>query len=293
MVALLGTVPPDVRDAVAARADLIDAAALAALPADRRQGITRGLTTAMNGLDAAMMALLPNLASITSVGAGMDRFDPPALAARGIALYPTPDVMTEDTAEAAVGLVFALLRNIVGNDRFVRRGDWARGRAPYGRRVSACRVGIVGLGRIGGRIAAKLTALGCDVSYTGRGEKEGPWRFEPDLGQLARQVDVLVLSCAGGDATRGLVDARILGLLGPDGYLVNVARGSVVDEPALLDALERGGIAGAALDVFASEPNLDARFLDLPNCILQPHASVYTRENRRDLMAEVIRLLGL
>jgi lactate dehydrogenase-like 2-hydroxyacid dehydrogenase len=247
----------------------------------------------MSGAKQAVLEDLPCLTTIASVGAGMDRFDLAWLSARGIEVHPTPHVMTEDTAECAVGLVFALLRNIVSNDFFVRRGNWANARAPFGWRISERRVGVVGLGRIGGRVAAKLGALGCEVSYSGRTEKDVPWRFEPDVGALAQSVDVLVLCCAGGEATRGLIDGKVLRLLGPQGFLVNVSRGSVVDESALIAALEQSLIAGAALDVFENEPTPDPRFLDAPNCILQPHAAVFTQENRRDLIAEIRRLLGL
>jgi lactate dehydrogenase-like 2-hydroxyacid dehydrogenase len=201
--------------------------------------------------------------------------------------------MTEDTAECAVGLIFALLRNVVANDGFVRSGDWASARAPLGSRISARKIGIVGLGRIGSRVAQKLSALGCEVMYHGRTEKQVRWPFVPDVGNLVDQVDVLVLTCAGGAQTRGMVDAALLRRLGRDGFLINVSRGSVVDEPALITALQQGQIAGAALDVFEAEPTPDPRFLQVQNCILSPHAAVFTHENRRDLIAEIRRLLAL
>lgn len=291
-VALLGSLPADVPGRLGTAFDLIGGDALSALTAAERAAITHGLTSAMGGADRKAVADLPNLSTIVSIGAGMDRFDLPWLAARGIAVHPTPDVMTEDTAEFAVGLLFALLRNIVVNDRFMRSGDWAAGRARLGWRLSGRQIGIVGLGRIGSRIAAKLTALDCAVSYTGRSGKDVPWQFVPDLADLARTVDGLVLSCAGGEGTQGLVDARILDLLGPQGYLVNVSRGSVVDESALIAALQRGSIAGAALDVFATEPTPNPQFFELSNCILEPHVSVYTHENRRDLVTALMRLLS-
>ncbi|MEO9901477.1 NAD(P)-dependent oxidoreductase [Nisaea sp.] len=291
IIALLGAIPADVAAALGQVFDLIGHDDLQTLTERQRETITRGLTSAMGGVNHAMAEQLPGLEAVASVGAGMDRFDLPWLSERGIALHPTPDVMTEDTAEFAVGLIFALLRNIVSNDGFVRRGAWAAGRAPLGYRISGRKIGIVGLGRIGSRIAGKLTALGCDVAYSGPRKKDTPWRFEPDLAEMAQKVDVLVLSCAGGEATRGIIDAEILGQLGPQGYLVNVSRGSVVDEKALIEALERKTIAGAALDVFENEPSLDPRFPELQNCILQPHASVFTRENRRDLVAALEEIL--
>ena len=292
-VALLGQIPPDVRAALDGDARLVDVGALAAMDAGARGGIARGLTSAIGGADAQVLAMLPGLRTIVSVGAGTDRFDMADLERRGITLHSTPDVMTEDTAEYAVALVFATLRGVVANDRFVRRGDWASARAPLGRRVTGRRVGIVGLGRIGGRVAEKLSAMGCEVTYTARAAKDVRWSFVADVGDLAQAVDVLTLTCAGGERTRGLVDAAVLDRLGPEGVLVNVSRGSVVDEPSLIAALEEGRIAGAALDVFGDEPTPDARFADLQNCILSPHAATFTRENRRDLIAVIRRLLGL
>ena len=285
-VALLGSVPADVKAALDGDVTLLGAEALAAMEPPTRTGISCGLTSAIGGIGTDVLSLLPGLRTIASVGAGTEVFDLADLKARGITLHPTADVMTEDTAECAVGLVFAALRNLAGNDRFVRRGDWANARAPLGWRVSGRRVGVVGLGRIGGRVADKLSALGCKVSYTGRSPKDVPWVFAADIGALAGSVDVLVLTCAGGEATRGLVDADVLERLGPDGFVVNVSRGSVVDETALIAALDQGRIAGAALDVFETEPSPSPQLLDLPNCVLSPHAAVFTRENRHDLIAE-------
>lgn len=290
-VALLGKVPADMVAALVDDFDLAEEQAVRALNEVQRNAISHGLTSALSGVDPIALGGLPGLTTIASVGAGMDKFDLATLSARGIRVCPTGDVMAEDTAECAVGLVFAMLRNIVSNDRFVRNGNWATARAPLGGRISGRRIGIVGLGRIGGRVAAKLAAIGCAVSYTGRGPKDVPWTFLPDIGALAASVDVLMLTCAGGPATQGIVNAKVLNQLGPRGFLVNVARGSVVVEDALIDALELGRIAGAALDVFEDEPTPNRRFLDLPNCILSPHAAVFTQENRRDLIAEIKRLL--
>lgn len=290
-VALLGLVPPDVRTALEDTFELLDPAAVQGLDEAERLAITHGLTSAMGGVDPDALAALPSLTDIASVGAGMDRFDLAGLSSRGVAIHNTAAIMVEDVAECAIGLIFAVLRNVVSNDRFVREGAWASARAPLGSRLSGRKVGIVGLGRIGGRVAEKLGGLGCDVSYTGRGRKDVPWSFLPDLSALAQVVDVLVLTCAGGAGTKGIIDADVLRQLGPKGFLVNVSRGSVVDEAALIGALKCGHIAGAALDVFEGEPNPDQRFLDLPNCVLSPHSAVYTQENRRDLIAEIKRLL--
>ncbi|MCG6885205.1 MAG: 2-hydroxyacid dehydrogenase [Silicimonas sp.] len=292
-VAVLGVVPADVRAALEADAELMPVAEWTALSADARGQIRLGLTSAMGGADKTLIEQLPGLRRIASVGAGVDRFDQPWLASRGIEFVPTPEVMTEDTAECAVALTFAALRNVAANDRFFRRGHWRERRVSFGRRVSGSNVGIVGLGRIGRRIAEKLSALGCEVAYTGRTAKDGPWRFEPDVLRLAEASDVIILSCAGGESTHHLASTALLGALGPDGYLVNVSRGSVVDEEALIAALGEGSIAGAALDVFENEPTPDARFASLENCVLSPHAAIYTRQNRVGLIARMREILGL
>lgn len=291
-IAVLGNIPPDMRAAMEAQTTLFDPAALDALEPARRERIALALTSAIIGAPEGLLATLSGLRRIASIGAGVDRYDIDALAARGIEVCATPEVMTEDTADMAVGLVFAVLRRLVENDAFVRRGDWSKGRAPPGRRVSGRRVGIVGLGRIGARVAAKLHGVGCGISYTGRSEKPGvPWAYLPDPVALAAEVDVLVLTCAGGAATRHLVNRELLQALGCDGIVVNVSRGSVVDEAALLDALESGAIAGAGLDVYENEPEPDAKFLSAPNLVLQPHAAVLTAENRVDLAARLRELL--
>lgn len=290
-VALLGPVPQDVQDALKDDFLFLPVKDWADLPAEARTDLRLGLTSAMGGASAELLVQLPGLCRIASVGAGIDRFDLDWLQGRGITLSPTPEVMTEDTADCAVALLFASLRNIVPNDRLVRSGAWAGTRAPLGMRPSAARVGIIGLGRIGSRIADKLSAFGCSIAYTGRKPKDVSWRFEPDLLALARDCDVLIFSCAGGEETRHLVNAELLQALGPDGYLINVSRGSVVDENALIAALEERRIAGAALDVFENEPTPDSRFLALENCILSPHAAVYTRQNRVDLIARIREIL--
>lgn len=292
-VAMLCAVAPDMVAALSHDYELIPHGALPDLSPTRRAGITRALTMAMGGAPEALIELLPNLKRIASVGAGLDLFDEDALDRRGIALLPTPHVMTTDTADLAVALVFAVMRNVVVNDRHVRSGAWADARAGLGARVSGKRAGIVGLGRIGRAVAERLSGLGLAVSYTGRSPKpDVDWPFVADVTGLAATVDILCLTCSGGAETRGLVDAGVLRALGPTGFLINVSRGSVVDEAALLDALESGAIAGAGLDVFEGEPRIDPRFAALDTAVLSPHSAVYTRENRIDLAAELGRLLA-
>ena len=292
-VALLCPLADDLHAALAERFDLIEPEGLARLPAAERQTLIRAVTMAMHGAPPEMLALLPSLATLVSCGAGQDKYDPAALAARGIALHATSDVMTEDTADMAVALVFAIARGIVQRDGFVRSGQWTQRRSERSTRVFGKRAGIVGLGRIGTRVAQRLLGLGLRVSYFGPREKPGvTYPYVNEIGRLAGEVDFLVLTCSGGEATRHLVDRGVLEKLGPDGFLINLSRGSVVDEEALLDALEVDAIAGAALDVFAKEPAPNARFFSLSNVVLQPHASVLTHENLRELVAEVCRTLA-
>jgi lactate dehydrogenase-like 2-hydroxyacid dehydrogenase len=290
-IALFGSLPPQVPNAVAQRSDLI---LLSEVTPEQAAQITLGLTSAMNGASKQMLDALPRLEKIVSCGAGLDRFDFDEIKLRGIAFHHTGHLMTQDTAEMAVALVFALLRQVLQNDAHVRSGAWAERRADPSTRLSGKRVGIVGLGKIGHTIAQMLSPLGMTVSYTGPNAKpDVPWVYQPDLLQLSRDVDILILACSGGPATRHLVNAPVLAALGKGGFLVNVARGSVVDEDALIHALETGEISGAGLDVFEREPTPDPRFSRLDTVVLQPHSATLTHENRAELVTEVLALLGL
>jgi lactate dehydrogenase-like 2-hydroxyacid dehydrogenase len=292
-LALLCPLAADLHAALAERFELIEPGALAQMPATERQCLTRAVTMAMRGAPTELLDLLPALDTLVSCGAGLETYDPAALAARGIALHPTPDVMAEDTADMAVALVYAVARNIVQGDHYVRNGRWAQRRSDRSVRVVGKRAGIVGLGRIGTRVAQRLAGIGLQVSYFGPREKPGvTYPYVGEIKRLASEVDFLVLTCSGGSATHHLVDRSVLEKLGPDGFLINVSRGSVVDEEALLDALEAGAIAGAGLDVFAQEPTPNPRFLALGNVVVQPHASVLTHENLRDLVAKICRILA-
>jgi hydroxypyruvate reductase len=292
-VALLCPLATDLHAALAERFELIEPDALAQLPAAERQILTRAVTMATRGAPPELLDLLPSLNTLVSCGAGQDKYDPAALAARGIALHPTPDVMTEDTADMAVALIYAVAREIVRGDAFVRSGRWTERRSERSTRVVGKHAGIVGLGRIGTRVAKRLSGVGLRVSYFGPREKPGiAYPYIGEITRLAAEVDFLVLTCSAGPATHHLVDRPVLEQLGPDGFLINVSRGSVVDEEALLDALEAHTIAGAALDVFAKEPAPNPRFLALSNVVLQPHSSVLTHENLRELVAEIFRFTG-
>lgn len=228
-----------------------------------------------------LIAQLPALEVISVFGVGYDGVDVAAAHARGVPVTNTPEVLNDDVADLALGLLLAVARRIPQADRFVREGEWAKGPIALARKVTGARIGIVGIGRIGQAIAQRALAFGMDVAYTARSPRAGlPYTYHPDAAALAAAVDFLVVITPGGDATRGLIDARALQALGPKGYLVNVARGSVVDQPALIAALRDGVIAGAALDVFVDEPNVPAELRAMPNVVLTPHIGSGTRETR-------------
>ena len=223
---------------------------------------------------------LPALEIIATCGVGYDLI-PRALAAqRRIVVANTPDVLNAAVAELCIGSLLALLRRLPQADRYVRTGRWTAAGFPLATSLAGKHVGIVGMGRIGKEIARRLEMFGVALAYHGRTDQKLAWRYEADLATLARDCDILIVVAPGGADTKHLIDARVLDALGPAGYLVNVARGSLVDEQALLAALERGGIAGAALDVFDNEPDIDPRFCALDNVLLTPHLGSATRETR-------------
>lgn len=255
----------------------------------RCQAVRAILTIGHLGADAALIAALPKLELIACFGVGVDGVDFAATRARGIAVTNTPDVLTGDVADLAIGLAIAVMREMSRADRFVRAGDWAKGSFPLGRRFYGARVGVVGLGRIGQATAERAASFGCPVGYFNRSPKPGlPYEAFPTVQALADWAEVLIVTLAGGTGTRGIVDAAAIAALGPRGYLVNVSRGSTVDEAALLDALENGRIAGAGLDVFLNEPAIDPRFFALDNTVLLPHQGSATEETRR-LMGQLVR----
>lgn len=261
------------------------AAFIAGHGADIRAVATRGEL----GADAELIAALPKLELIACYGVGTDAIDLAACRARGIRVSNTPDVLNGDVADLAVGLTLALQRRIPAGDRFVRGGAWARGGMPLATRVFGQRIGIAGFGRIGGTIARRLSGFDVEVGYFSRSAKaDSPHRHFASLEAMADWCDVLIVILPGGEATRGIVGAQVLKALGPKGWLVNVSRGTTVDEGALLQALEEKSIAGAALDVFLNEPAIDARFAALDNVVLTPHHGSGTEQTRR-AMGELVR----
>ncbi|MGG5811039.1 2-hydroxyacid dehydrogenase [Falsiroseomonas sp. CW058] len=245
--------------------------------------------SAMAGCDAATFARLPDLRLLASMGTGLERIDLDAARARGIAVANTPDVLTEDTADFAIALLYGIARQVVWADRFVRDGRWAKERPAPSTRLFGKACGVFGLGRIGAAVARRAQGIGMRVAWSGpRPKPEAPWPHVPTLAELAERSDVLVLCCPGGEATRGVVDAGILRRLGLAGFLVNIARGEVVDEEALVAALRDGTIRGAATDVFRSEPVPDPRLLDLPNLVVAPHYASITHETRADIIGMIL-----
>ncbi|MEP6739338.1 MAG: 2-hydroxyacid dehydrogenase [Caldimonas sp.] len=229
-----------------------------------------------------LIAQLPALEIVSVFGVGYDGIDVAAARERGIAVTHTPNVLNDEVADLAMALVLAVSRRLVEADRYVRSRGWANGPMPLARKVSGARMGIVGLGRIGMAIARRAEAFGMSIAYTARNAKaEAPYRYFPSAAALAAEVDFLVVITPGGAATRKLIDAKVLAALGKKGYLVNVARGSVVDEQALVEALQNGVIAGAGLDVFENEPNVPAELLGLDNVVLTPHIGSATWQTRQ------------
>lgn len=234
-------------------------------------------------VDAGLIARLPALQIISVMGVGYDGIDVEAARARGVVVTHTPNVLNDEVADLAIGLMLAAARQLPAADRYVRSGHWeARGPMPLARKMSGSRLGIVGMGRIGQAIAHRAQAFGMPIAYTARSAKPGlPYRFVASVEELAAGSDFLVLITPGGEGTRHLVDAKVLRALGPKGILVNVARGSVVDEAALVDALEQGVLGGAALDVFEDEPRVPARLLALPHVVVAPHIGSATHSTRQ------------
>jgi len=236
---------------------------------------------------AELMDRLPALKIISVMGVGYDGIDVAAAKARGVVVTHTPGVLNDDVADLAIALMLALSRQIALADRYVRAGSWANGPLPLGRKMSGARLGIVGMGRIGQAIAHRAAAFSMRIAYTARSEKADlPYAYHPTPAALAAHSDFLVLITPGGAATRKLIDADVLKALGPQGCVINVARGSVIDEAALIEALRHKVIAGAGLDVFESEPNVPQALREMDNVVLTPHIGSATSQTRR-AMAEL------
>jgi lactate dehydrogenase-like 2-hydroxyacid dehydrogenase len=266
---------------------------LSDLPQDRLARI-RGVAACGGGAGAnsAMIAALPNLEIIASFGVGYDGVAVEAAAERGIIVTNTPDVLTEEVADTALGLLLMTARQLSSAERYLRAGSWASDGdiAPIPTTLRDRTVGIAGMGRIGIAVARRLEAMQIPVVYHNRSPREGVAnRYYANLADMARDVDTLICIMPGGDATRNLIDAGILSALGANGVLINVGRGSSVDEDALIKALSDGTICAAGLDVFATEPNVPAGLLALDNAVLLPHVgsnTAFTRNAMANLVVE-------
>ena len=250
------------------------------------KGVRALVTGTMVGADAALLDALPDLEVVIVAGGHVDLVDPDTVARRGIRITNTPNASAPDVADLAMALMLDATRRVSEADRWVRRGEWKEVGAPlFSRRLNGKRLGIVGLGAIGGRVASRAQAFDMDVAYTGRAAKPGvPYRYVENILQLATEVDVLSLHCSVTPATRKMIDSRVLAALGPAGILVNVARGPVVDQPALIAALRAGTIAAAGLDVFDDEPNVAADLMTLENVVLNPHHGAFTFEAKKTMV---------
>jgi hydroxypyruvate reductase len=241
----------------------------------------RAIVTGPGRVDAELMAALPKTEIIATQSVGTDHIDLAAAKARGIPVTNTPDVLTDDVADLAMALVLAVARRVVVGDRFVRDRKWLQANLPLATKVGGATMGVVGLGRIGQAIAKRAEAFGMKVVYYGpRAKADVTHRYYSDLVAMARDVDYLVVSCPGGPGTRHLVNAEVLKALGTKGVVVNISRGSVIEEAALVEMLRDGKLGGAGLDVFADEPRVPEALLALENVVLQPHVGSATHATR-------------
>ena len=258
-------------------------------------GTVRGLATfGPMPVDGKLMDALPKLEIISNFGVGVDAINLDDASKRNIIVTNTPDVLNEAVADTAIALVLNTVRKFPQSEVYLRAGNWAsRGPYPLTTDIGGKTLGILGLGRIGEAIARRAVACGMQIRYHNRSRKDVPYPYDPDPVTLAKNSDVLLVVTPATAETSRIINARVLDALGPEGYLVNIARGSVVDEPALLRYLQEKRIAGAGLDVFADEPRVPPEFFGLDNAVLFPHvgsATVETRKAMGDLQVENLRL---
>ncbi|WP_448188927.1 2-hydroxyacid dehydrogenase [Azospirillum sp. sgz301742] len=263
-----------------------DRAAFVAGLADRVRGVVTGGGT---GISNDVLNALPKLEIISVNGVGTDKIDLDLCRRRGIRVCTTLGTLTDDVADMAFGLMLAVTRRLAQGDRFVRAGGWLNGGLPLGRKLTGKRLGIFGLGQIGRAIAKRAAGFAMDVSYVNRSPVEGvSYRAVGDIVELAKSVDILVIAASASAETKGIIGRAVLDALGPEGVLVNVARGSLIDEPELVAALSEGRLGGAGLDVFADEPRVPAALFTLDNVVLEPHQASATLETRRAMGALVL-----
>ena len=236
----------------------------------------------------SLLSGLPNLEVISVFGVGYDGVPIALCQQRGIRVTNTPDVLTEDVADIATALVLMTSRRLAEAEKFIRAGSWTSGAFPLAHALRGKTAGIVGLGRIGKAIADRLTAHGLTIAYFGRQQQVVAYDYCDSLCGLAKKADFLIVACPGGSGTKHLINAKVLSVLGSDGILINIARGSVVDEVALIAALKTGEIRGAGLDVFENEPQVPAELIDSEKVVILPHVGSATHETRQ-AMAQLVR----
>ncbi|MBE0529369.1 MAG: 2-hydroxyacid dehydrogenase [Rhodospirillales bacterium] len=285
-------IQPEMRAVLDGRFEMFDMTGFdspADVPGLDPETITAVVTKGESVFREKHIAALPNLKIIANFGVGYDGIEVQAAKARGVMVTHTPNVLTDETATTALLLALAVTRKLVVLDRLVRTGGWpTEPRELLANSIIGKTAGIIGLGRIGKAIARRLEACGAVVAYTDPAKQDVPYAFHPDPVSLAAASDLLVVACQGGATTRHLVNAKVLDALGPEGFLVNAARGTIVDEKALIAALKEGRIAGAGLDVFENEPHVPADLWAMDNVVLMPHRGSGTHETRRR-MAELCR----
>lgn len=271
-------------------ADAPDQAAYIKSVADKVRGVAVGYTS--HKIDAAIMQALPRLEIVSTFGVGYDHIDVKWAAAHGIVVTNTPEVLNEEVADTALGLLLCTVRELPQADKYVRAGKWAKAGYPLTATLRDRTVGLVGMGRISQAIARRLAAFNMPIVYHSRNPQPGvSYRHYPKLLDMARDVDTLILIVPGGASTKNMVNKEVLEALGPNGVLINMARGSVVDDKALIDALKSKTILSAGLDVFVDEPNVPAELIALDNVVLFPHvgsASVHTRNAMDQRVADNI-----
>jgi len=246
------------------------------------ENIVAVATNGHDGVPAPIMDALPNLKVVSCYGVGYDAIDTDACNARGILVSHTPNVLNDDVANTAILLMLGVSRSVVRDDAYVRAGDWvSKGNAPLTNSVENAKIGILGMGRIGERIAEKLTVFTPHIQYHTRSKKDVPYAYNSDLMAMASEVDILIAIVPGGPATDKLINADVMNALGPNGMLINVARGTVVDEAALVSALQDGRLGYAGLDVFEAEPKVPEALFAMENVLLLPHVASATHETRR------------
>ncbi|MDZ4402305.1 2-hydroxyacid dehydrogenase [Prosthecobacter sp.] len=253
----------------------------------------RGIVMAGGSVSpVALLEKLPKLEIISMFGVGYDNVPVDWCRAHNVRVTNTPDVLTEDVADTASALVLMTSRRLIAANRYLHAGSWTQGPFPLAHALRGKLAGIVGLGRIGKAIAQRLEAHGMKIAYHGRTRQEVSWEFLDSLIELARVADFLIVACPGGAKTKHLINAQVLEALGAKGTLINIARGSVVDEAALIVALQRGTIRGAGLDVFEHEPQVPSALMQCENAVLLPHLGSGTHETRRQMARLVVENLA-